>query len=153
MGPLGEQYGYLATLLSRLYPHTLVGHMDQRKERALDYCLVYGRWEVLDPKNTGVTSALLDTLGTSIKAKADKWGVRIDFGPAQGVVVPNRCMADTLPHDDSVLNQAATALDDIVKTTSSLASSMATIFPILIALNMLSNVRGVLDIFSGGRRR
>ena len=152
MGELQAKYAYLAALLTRLYPHTQVSHPDQRKERALDYCEVRDRWAALRPGTPGVTVGLLDALGQSIRAKAAKWGVTISFGPATGNESPHECMADTLPPDDSILGTGAAALEDLVKTTGSLVTGMAKILPILLALNMLSNAKGVLDLFKGGRR-
>ncbi len=91
----------------------------------------------------------LDALGTSIKAKADKWGVTISFGPAEGPVIPNACTAGTMTPHDSIVD----TLDDVAKTTASLIANLGKILPILVGLSLLSNMRGVFDFIGGGRRR
>lgn len=146
MNELQERYAYLATLLSRLYPHSQVTDPGQRRERAIDYCEMRQRWETLNPQNPGVNMGLLDALGLAIKAKADKWGVAINWGPAEGPVVPNACVADTLTPNISVL-------DDILGTTGALASNLRVILPILVVLNLLSNMPGILSLIGGRRRR
>lgn len=149
-----ETYAYIATLLTRLYPHSLVGDLDQRKERALDYCQIYDRWVSMNPANDPtVTVGWLQTLGISIRAKAKKWGVEISFGPGEGPVIPNKCIADTLPPDDSILGQAASSLDDLVRTTGSIVGGIGKVLPILLVLLVITKVGGVMSMFDGGGRR
>lgn len=135
-----EVYAYLATLLSRLYPYSRVIDPGQRRERAVDYCEVYDSWRTMNPANNpDITVGLLQTIGASIRAKAQKWGVRIDFGPATGPVVPNVCIADSLPGTSSIL-------DKLLNTTS----EMGKLIPILLVVVILGQVGGML---SGGSRR